>query len=1239
MRDPTTPLEGQEPGQKGSGIGPWRVRDPDRSNCPSPGDPGRARLDAAGEAPGVISIRRISLGGGFRYLMDSVAVGDGAAERSNGLARYYASSGTPPGVFLGAGLAELDGGRGMEVASLVTEEHLEAMLAGMADPITGEAVGGTPKAPRGGVPVAGFDLTFSPSKSVSVAWALADEGTKAVIYECHRRAVEFVIGWAETEVFRSRSGTNGIVEEDITGVVAAAFTHWTSRADDPQLHDHVVVWNRARSVSDGRWRTLDSRSIFKATTTLSELHQGVLSDLLTDALGVGWEARERRHSTKVRYEIEGVPEALMEQFSKRAGQIAAHTEGLRAAFAAAHGRTASRVEDMRLAQQATLATRPDKGHRSLAELTEGWREEAGGYVGAEQVAWVASLKHRNDLPLLRADDLADPILADAADAVLASVAERHATYGRPNLLAEAHRTLHGVRFATPDDRVAVAERITTLAVGRSLVLAPPTMHHTPTRYIRADGTSRLRPESRIAYTTQALLDAETRLLSAGRTTDGPVVAVATVAAVSEANLPGRDYAPSVDQALAVEKIAASGRVLDVLVGPAGTGKTSTMAALRTAWEVEHGPGSVVGLAPSAAAAEVLADELGIDTENTAKWLTEWRRIPELAARRDRLATQLNRHPHILSTGAHKLREQLEAAGRAVEERRFRAGQLVIVDEASLAGTFALDELVTAAGDAGAKVLLVGDWAQLSAVEAGGAFSLLVTDRGDLAPELVDVRRFRSEWEKAASVELRLGRKSVVDAYEAHGRVAGGERAEMLECLYQAWKADIDAGRSSLMIASDSATVAELNRRARADRVTGGVVAGEGLAVAGDQVAGVGDEVVTRTNNRLLATGRRWVKNGDRFVVTATNDDGSMAVRRAGGKGEVVLPADYAAAHVELAYATTAHRAQGRTVDTAHAMVSPTTTREVLYVAATRGRESNRLYVDVAYDPDPATSHEGMVEAQSATDVLVGVLGNEGADISAHETLRRAARQAEDFTALAGEYQTLARVAQAERWDALLERCGLDVAVLEQVRSSEAHGPLLAALRDAEARGLDVDEAFPKLVSARSLADAEDPAAVLHGRVDRWVAAAGSKRQVATNLIVGLIPRVAGVADLDMARALDERDQAMERRAQELAEQAIERAQVWVRRLGTPPSDPAAREAWSRAVSTVAAYRDRWGVGADHRPLGPESAVKTIEAVGHRKRARAAVERALNLAGEAKVRNADAQLLVTAETATEGGAEL
>ncbi len=302
----------------------------------------------------MISIRRISLGGGFRYLMESVAVGDGAPERTNNLARYYAESGAPPGTFLGAGLADVDGGHGIERGSAVTEEHLFNMLAACVDPVSGEPAGRTAATSPKAAQVAGFDLTFSSPKSVSVAWVLADEGTKAVIYECHRRAIDYVLSYAERTVFHSRSGTAGVVDEDVSGVVAASFTHWDSRAGDPQLHDHVVIWNRAKSVSDGRWRTLDSRAIFRSTVALSNLHQGVLADMLTEALGVGWDARSRRHSTRPKFEITGVPDALMAEFSQRFAQVEQAKDELVASFVAVHGRQPTNVEVLRMRQRATL---------------------------------------------------------------------------------------------------------------------------------------------------------------------------------------------------------------------------------------------------------------------------------------------------------------------------------------------------------------------------------------------------------------------------------------------------------------------------------------------------------------------------------------------------------------------------------------------------------------------------------------------------------------------------------------------------------------------------------------------------------------------------------------------------------------------------------------------------------------------------------------------------------------------
>jgi hypothetical protein len=632
-----------------------------------------------------------------------------------------------------------------------------------------------------------------------------------------------------------------------------------------------------------------------------------------------------------------------------------------------------------------------------------------------------------------------------------------------------------------------------------------------------------------------------------------------------------------------------------------------MAGLRAVWEAEHGAGSVLGLAPSAAAAEVLAGELGIDTENTAKWLYEHRqetvRLSILAALRRELrsagASERRRSP---------VRRRIAAVEDEVTRWRLHRGQLVIVEEATLAGTFALDELVTAAGEAGAKVLLVGDQAQLGAVEAGGMFTALVRDRNGLAPELSDVRRFHSVWEQTASVALRAGSDDAIDAYEAHNRIVSGAREEMLDAVFGAWKHDVASGRTSLMIAGDLSTVGELNARARADRISAGQVIEPGVTVAGGGTAGRGDQVRTRQNNRRLTCGRTWVRNGDRWTVRATFEDGGMTVQRVNGAGQVLLPADYVREHVELAYASTAHRAQGRTVDTAHAIVSPTTTREVIYVSGTRGREGNWLYVDTHYDPDPQTSHGVATEPVTAREVLAGVLRNEGADVAAHDIIRREQSEAEGFERLSAEYVTLATEAQAERWDVLLERSGLTQTDLDAVRASEAHGPLLAAFREAEARALNIEAAFPQLVARRSMSDAVDVAAVLHARVHRWIQAASGRLQGADHLIAGLIPRVRGVTDPDMTRALTERDNAMESRARTLAYQAIEDRHVWVQRLGPVPSDPGHRARWLRNISIVAAYRDRWHISGP-APLGNPSKVDRTEQMGQLRRAFAATEHA------------------------------
>ena len=1119
----------------------------------------------------MMTIRRLSIGAGYKYLLKSIAIGDGpeGANKSD-LVRYYSETGTPPGVFLGAGLVGLNNNEGVEVGQSVTAENLQRMLQDCADPITGEVLGRAPSKKA----VGGFDLTFSPSKSVSTTWALADKKTREVIYRCHQEAIAEVLSYAESEIFHSRSGKQGCVEEGIVGVVAASFTHFDSRGGDPQLHDHVVVLNRVQAKDDGAWRTLDSRGLFASTVMLSEMHQGVLSDLLTAELGWGWEPHARRSSPAPKWEVAGVSQRLMDEFSTRTIAILDAKDRLITQFEEDHHRAPTDVEVLKLRQTATLSTRRAKKGVGLGDLTNEWTARATPYLDNEPTAWVHELGGR-DVPAFTSGEFEDEILLDIATTALEIVSSKRPTFSRANVQAEVFRQMQGVRFTAPTERILTATQATDLAVSQALLITTPDLHHTPRFLLRADGTSKFRATGNWIYTTTTLLDAEARLLDAGQRTDAAVVPLATVANITKQPLPGKTFTLSIAQALAVEQITTSGYALDLLVGPAGTGKSTAMAGLRTAWNAEHGAGSVTGLAPSAAAAEVLGDDMGIDTDNLAKWLYEHRqhgqRTREIEELREkvRLIEQAGRAP------SPRLLASIASREEALARWTLRAGQLIVVDEASLASTFALDELMSAALDARAKVVLVGDGAQLSSVDAGGMFRTLVRDRGDKAPTLADVRRFSAAWEKEASLGIRNGANSALGAYATHERIADGTRDEMLDAIYDSWKADGERGLHSLMLASDSATVNELNARARVERVASGAVVHEGVDLAGAMTAGVNDLVVTRENNRRLKTETGWVKNGDVWTVSATHPDGSMTVTRVDGQGSVNLPATYVAENVELAYATTVHRAQGRTVDTAHAFVSPTTTREVLYVALTRGSESNHLYIDTHYDPDPDTGHDGLTEVPSALDVLADVLRHEGADVSATDMIRQS--QTQSIAALVAEYDTIVSMAEGPRWDEVLSESGLNDTELSQAKASPAYGALLAQLRDAENRGFDVDTELAMLVTGRSFGDADDVASVLHYRVDRYVTGVGYPSPPANELVAGIFLRPSGIADPDILSALNDRADAIELRAHELATIAIERGGAWVQDFGEAPASRELYERWVLEVATGATYIECWSI--------------------------------------------------------------
>jgi energy-coupling factor transporter ATP-binding protein EcfA2 len=755
------------------------------------------------------------------------------------------------------------------------------------------------------------------------------------------------------------------VQVPVRGLIAAAFDHWDSRAGDPHLHTHVVVANRVQTAA-GTWRSLDGATLFRYTVALSELHEGLLQDLLTDRLGVGWTTHSRQHSVTPRWDINGIPTALLYEFSTRSRAIAVAKDDLVAAFVAQHGRHSTNVEALRLRQQATLQTRPDKAHRSLAEQMAGWRTRAAEHPNGGSVR-LSELQRSAALPALSSDTIDAGMLDTFAASALASVASKRAVFGEANLLAEVHRLLHGAHFAAAIDRTTVAEQITHRALGVALPL------DAPVEVARHRGASR--------YTTTEILDAETRLLDAGRDLEAPVIVGLTPEDVADTTESLSD-----GQREAITSIATSGRALDLLVGPAGSGKTTTLAALKTAWEQEHGPGTVIGLAPSAAAAQVLADELGIACENTAKWLVEQERNRDREAQIHVLEREIAAKCGSPSTA---LARHLKAKRNAIEAEQQRwsiqPGQLVIIDEASLAGTLTLDAITTDAHDVYAKVLLVGDWAQLGAIDAGGAFHMLAIDRPD-TPTLTDVHRFTEPWEADASLHLRAGDDTAVRAYLEHDRVHSGDRDQMLHEVADAWHTDIQAGLDSIMIAADDASVRELNSIAQAHHRDTRRAQRGATPLADGHTAGIGDQIVTRRNDRRLTCGNQWVKNGDTWTVTRTHSDGTLTVSDHDDRA-VQLPVDYVRDHVELGYAITVHRAQGRTVDTAHALIDDTATRESLYVAATRARAGNHLYLTsvAASDTDDlshATTSGGEAER------LARILEQTASTASAHAYLEK-----------------------------------------------------------------------------------------------------------------------------------------------------------------------------------------------------------------------------------------------------------
>jgi conjugative relaxase-like TrwC/TraI family protein len=1081
----------------------------------------------------VMTIAKITAGDGYTYLTRHTAHGDAEAAGEHDAAAYYTAQGNPPGRWIGRGapLLSLAGREVTEtqmralfglgehpdseeiiaayltehVRATMTEHQLErvrdeaiaAARLGRAFPayealdsfasrverrlaVIAEETSRPPtdaevkkvkaaEARRQRAAVAGFDLVFSPVKSAALLWALDERPwVRDAVKSAHEAAVAEALALVEEHAAFTRTGSGGIAQIETSGLVAAAFEHWDSRAGDPNLHTHVAVSSKVQG-TDGRWRALDARPLYAMKVAASEAYNTAFEAHLTARLGVTFTPRPGATRGEPVREITGIPPAMIAFFSRRRAAIEARYAGLLRDYRAAHGHDPGTSAAYALARQANLDTRQGKKPpRSLNDKQAAWREELQQRFGPGALAQVMQA-----VPSSPAAE-APATLTSAADhqalaeRTVATVAARRSTWTVWNIRAEVERQLRTEIPALPPGRHReTADTVTALAISPAFSIAceVPSPLDEPPVLRRSDGEPVFTRHGAERFTSQAVLDAETRLANAARTPTATGLSGPSVAAALDGFEAGTCTTLDAGQRGLVTAFACDSWLLIAGIGPAGSGKTTAMRALEYA--LRHGGQRLVPLATSAAAADVLGRELGVRAENLHKFLHEW------------------------TTG--RAADRLRMGASVPEDlRMFRLvpGDVVLVDEAGMAGTLMLDRLVTIVSSRGAVVRLLGDDRQLPAVEGGGALRLVAA--APSTPQLTTLYRFRDPEEAAATLQLRTGDPAAVDWYARTGRIITGSRENMTQAAYKGWRNDMLAGQVTLMAAADGTDVTKLSARARADRVTAGQVEADGVRLRDGNLAGVGDWIVTRLNDRRLSlySGRDWVKNGDAWHVVRRLDDGSLRVRHLGHCGLITLPATYVHDHVQLLYATTAHRAQGTTVDTAHPLITEGMSREALYVLATRARERTTLYVathDIPFDDDARVNlARSDPRAQAAREVLLNILATGAAPLSATETITTGQDEAGSLSVLVPRYLHAAR----QDADARYRRAAADALGEELGRalvSDPAWGAVVRRLFDAEGNGWDPARLLATTAVQRELSTADSIAEVITWRIDAFLA--------------------------------------------------------------------------------------------------------------------------------------------------------
>jgi conjugative relaxase-like TrwC/TraI family protein len=765
---------------------------------------------------------------------------------------YYGSRGETPLRWGGTGAHRLG------LSGEVTAEAYRAAFGpgGFIDPILGDRLTATQRP--------GFELVVSAHKSVAVLGVIGRADDMHAILDTETEAT---LEWLDTW-FQHRGGRRGRaqVRTSTSGLVYATTRHGTSRDGDPGPHDHVLVANVVEMLdTKGGFKGLDSASL-RDTVEAATMVGRLASAARAIELGYAIEPDAGRSGRLRHWRIAGIPREVCDLFSKRADAIDEYL-------------AESGYDSPRARAVAARKTRTVKRHTGVDELLPGWIAEL------ETLGWnVERLSAALTAARESCAGLAEPLSAAHIDALTASVLDIQGdllrdrkVFTRTRLIVEVAPLLYG----SPRDQLdRVIER---MLAARAVVPLIGVAGAHEQAYTTAEV---LAVEQAIAESIEALVDR-----------DGPAVPAAFIENAIERKEAELGHPMTEGQRSAVRHVCGSGRGVTVVVGVAGSGKTTALDAATDALTAVGF--SVIGTATSGQAARTLGSDAGIES----------RTVASLLARLDR--------------------GQLTLDERTV----------VILDEASMTADVDLYRLVVGIHRANAALVLIGDPRQLSSVGPGGALDAVLDRHPNIVTTLADNVRQLDPDERMALEQLRDGSvDNAVGWYARAGRtVIAPTRTEVLAAMVDAWADDLAAGHDTALLAWRRQDVADLNRLARAHADQTNRLHRPDVIAPGGRAYAAGDIVVL-----LAPVPAAGLVTSQRGRVAAVDRDSRSIIVDVGDQQVHLAGEQIDAQHLDYGYATTVHRAQGATFDRAHVFADGGG-RELAYVAMSRARQCTTLH--------------------------------------------------------------------------------------------------------------------------------------------------------------------------------------------------------------------------------------------------------------------------------------------------------